>query len=229
MIKHEEKTTASSLHHDIRDRLRDDIVAGAKASGVRLTIDALAERYGSSHMPVREALKELAGEGLVLIEAHRGARARPIDLAFVENIFDIRIALESMLARRAAERISAAELAQLEVTQTALEDAAQRADGAAVLAANRQLHEIVNTAAANEDALTLVHRHRRLLAALWQRFGYGKERFPGVIADHRNLMAALDARDSGAAANIAAAHVARAKFELLSRMRAAGDAKANGR
>jgi len=49
-----------------------------------------------------------------------------------------------------------------------------------------------------------------------------------VIADHRNLMAALGARDSGAAATIAAAHVARAKFELIRRMRAAGDANANG-
>ena len=88
----------------IRRRIVDDIIEGRLPFGARATIDELAERYGSSHMPVREALRELHGEGLVIIERNRGARIRPIDRDFVDCLFDTRSALEIMLARRAAQR-----------------------------------------------------------------------------------------------------------------------------
>ena len=61
---------------DIGLRIRDDIIGWALRFGQRITIDALATRYGVSHMPVREALRELRGEGLVVIEPNRGARVR---------------------------------------------------------------------------------------------------------------------------------------------------------
>ena len=77
--------TTSKL--DIGLRIRDDIVSGALRFGERITMDALASRYGVSHMPVREALRELQGEGLVQIEPNRGARVRSIDSSFVENLF----------------------------------------------------------------------------------------------------------------------------------------------
>ena len=88
---------------DIGLRIRDDIVSGALRFGERITMDALSSRYGVSHMPVREALRELQGEGLVQIEPNRGARVRSIDSSFVENLFEIRTALEVMLVRRAAD------------------------------------------------------------------------------------------------------------------------------
>ena len=67
---------------DIQRLLRDDIISGSLPFGSRLRIDELATRYGVSHMPIREALRELHGEGLVVIEPNRGARVRSIDLSF---------------------------------------------------------------------------------------------------------------------------------------------------
>src|SRR5688572_3131585 len=84
----------------VRQQIVDDIVAGVLPFGSRVTIDSLAERYGSSHMPVREALRELHGEGLVLIERNRGARIRTVDRDFADCMFDTRGALEIMLTRR---------------------------------------------------------------------------------------------------------------------------------
>ena len=89
---------------DILELLRRDIVAGELPFGSRLRINELATRYGVSHMPIREALRELHGEGLVIIEKNRGARVREFHQGLVEDLFDIRSAIETMLARRAAER-----------------------------------------------------------------------------------------------------------------------------
>src|SRR3954462_13317278 len=94
-------------------RIRDDVVAGNLGFGERLTIDALAIRYDVSHMPVREALRELQGEGLVVVEPNRGARVRNIDANFIDNLFEIRTALEVMMVRRAARRARPSDVDEL--------------------------------------------------------------------------------------------------------------------
>ncbi len=122
----------------ICDRVRDDIVAGNLSFGSRLTLDLLAARYAVGHMPVREALRQLQGEGLVVLTPNRGARVRAVDVEFVRNVFDLRITIEAMLARRAAERIEAGQVARLEALEGELEAAAARRDYASLLALNRR-------------------------------------------------------------------------------------------
>jgi DNA-binding GntR family transcriptional regulator len=208
----------------LSEQIRNDVVAGIYPFGARLRIDELANRYRVSHMPVREALRELHGEGLVVIEQNRGARVRSVDSTFVENIFDIRSAIETMLACRAAERRSADHLARLEVIEARLEAQIDAGDFAAVLQANREFHDVINEAAANTEATQIAGGHWLMLAALWARFGYKESRFVGVVSDHRHLIRALAARDTAATAAIMSAHVAKAKQDLLEQMRHASSA-----
>jgi len=203
---------------DIRQRIRDDIVVGGLPFGSRITIDELASRYGASHMPIREALRELHGEGLVVMEPNRGARVRPIDPAFVENLFEIRSALEIMLTKRAALRCTPSDLAQLNEIEDRLEALIEERAYPSVLAANREFHQVINRAAGNPDAVALVDRHWLLIAALWRRYGFGPERFAGVASDHRHLIRALETHDGEAASVIMGAHVIKARQELLARM-----------
>src|SRR5690606_29757117 len=100
-------------YSEVEDLIRQDIIAGRFSFGQRLKIDELANRYGTSHMPIREALKLLSGEGLIDMEPNKGVRVRTVDVAYVTNLFDIRIQLESLQARRAAERRSADQLQDL--------------------------------------------------------------------------------------------------------------------
>ncbi len=200
------------------DRLRADILSGAIPFGTRLTIAALAERYAVSHMPIREALRHLQGEGLLTITPNRGARVRNVDIAFVRNMFDLRVAIEAMPARRAAERIDAAGLAALEAAQERLERCAARSDVAGVLAANRAFHQVVYDAADNPEALEIANRHWGLVSALWSIHGYEGARFAGVISDHRQIVAALAAHDGEAANALALAHATKAKQDLIRKM-----------
>jgi DNA-binding GntR family transcriptional regulator len=207
-----------SVSPSIHQRIREDIVLGQLPFGARVTIDELASRYSVSHMPIREALRELHGEGLVTMEPNRGARIRPIDRDFVANLFEIRGAIEALLSGRAAERCTEEDLVQLHTIQRDLERHVAAGEHASALACNREFHKTINLIADKLDAIALVDRHWLLIAALWRRYGYGPERFAGVINDHRHLLRALEAGDSSAAGVIMAAHVIKAKQELLDRM-----------
>lgn len=207
----------------LSDQIRRDVLTGLYPFGGRLRIDQLAGIYGVSHMPVREALRELHGEGLVVIEHNRGARVRTVDSSFVENIFDIRSAVETMLASRAAERRTPEHLVRLDAIETRLEDRIAAADYPAVLEANRDFHGVINEAAANPEAVQMAGLHWMMLAALWDRFGYRETRFAGVANDHRHLIQALASRDAAATSAIMSAHVSKAKLDLLQQMREAGE------
>lgn len=208
---------------DVQGRLRKDIVSGQLGFGDRLRIDELATRYGVSHMPVREALRVLHGEGLIVVEHNRGARVRPIQPGFIEDHFEILSAVETMLARRAAERRTEAHLAELHETEARLEAVVASGALAEVTAANRAFHAVVNSAAGNPGAMSLADGHWLLVAALWQKCG-GGESLRGVIDDHRHLILAIERRDANAAATLMGAHLEKAKQDLLARMATADDA-----
>jgi len=161
----------------------------------------------------------------VIIEPNRGARVRPVHMTFVEDLFDIRSAIETMLARRASERRTDDHLKGLRAAQGQLEDLVAANDLLAVPRANHAFHAVINDAAGNPGALSMVDRHWLLVAALWQRYGYDEGRFHGVIDDHRHMVRAIERRDATSAAMLMGAHIEKAKHDLLARI--AGDPKAD--
>jgi DNA-binding GntR family transcriptional regulator len=214
-------TAPRTASTEICDRIRDDIVAGILPFGSRLTLDQLSSRYTTGYMPIREALRQLQGEGLVVQTPNRGARVRAVGVDFVRNIFDLRIAIEAMLARRAAERMEPGSVVALEAAERDFEACIDARDFTGALAANRTFHRIVNETANNPEAASILDRHWRLIAALWNLYGYGEERAAGVISDHHQLIRAFASRDADVAACLAMAHAAKAKQELLARMQRA--------
>lgn len=202
---------------DIQNRLRNDIVAGEFAMGSRLYIEDLSARYGVSHMPIREALRILHGEGLVVIEPNRGARVRPLYSGFIEDVFDVRGAIETMLARRAALRRTEQHLQALRGAAAKLEAMVTAGDYASVPVANREFHTVINDAAGNPGALAIVDNHWLLLSVLLKRYGQGEQRFQRVIDEHQHLIHAIEHRDAHAAAMLMGAHIEQGKISLMQR------------
>jgi DNA-binding GntR family transcriptional regulator len=198
----------------IAARLRRDIVSGRLEFGSRLTLAQLEALYGAGQMPVRDALRQLQGEGLVELNPNRVARVRQVDIEFVRNLFDIRVAIEAMLTRRAAERIRAGDVDRLQAAADAYE-AADPADVQSVLDANRAFHNIINAVAGNAEAAEILHRNEQLVTALWHRHGHSPAQKSASAGEHRQIVAALRNNDADSAACFAMAHAARAKLELL--------------
>ncbi|APW39188.1 hypothetical protein RD110_19835 [Rhodoferax koreense] len=204
---------------DVTEQLRDGIVSGLFAPHSPLRIDALATQFGVSHMPVREALRRLEAEGLVTTEPNRGARAAEVTPDFVANILDLFTFVEAYVTRRAAERATSAQLSELQAIQARYEAAAERQDATASLWTNREFHGAIHAMAGHSDGSLILDRHWRLIGALWRTDGHQVQNFTHVIADHRQILAALIEHDSDGAAALAAAHATRAKQILLARMR----------
>ncbi|MGV9797839.1 GntR family transcriptional regulator [Mycobacterium sp. NPDC003449] len=97
---------AQTAHVYVRETLREAILNGTLAAGTRLIQADLATQLDVSNTPVREALRDLAGEGLVVFDPHRGSRVRSLDLAEVRELYEMRIALEPLMVRRVMESIS---------------------------------------------------------------------------------------------------------------------------
>ena len=126
----------------LRERLRQDILTGVWRAGEHQTLAQLSARHRVSLSPIREALLQLQGEGLVTIQQHRGAVVPLLEAELLGNLYDVRAALQSLQARRAAERADAAELAQIALHERGFGAAACKGDRATAVSHNEAFHAL---------------------------------------------------------------------------------------
>lgn len=203
----------------LRDRLRADILAGTWAPGEHRTLGTLAAEHGVSISPVREALLGLEGEGLVDIRQHRGAVVPVLDAKLFGDLYDLRGALQSLLARRAAERATEAHVAAMARHEAAYAEAAARGDAAAALDANEAFHDAIEDAADNPQAAALYKARSAFVNAVRLRLGFGAARMAQAAGQHRQILDAIAAHDAEAAAAAAFAHSMAARQDLVERLR----------
>ncbi|WP_189027009.1 GntR family transcriptional regulator [Paenibacillus albidus] len=215
-----ESALNETTYSRVRDKLREDILSGVFKSGVRLRIVDLSNRYGVSQMPIREALQQLQGEGLVNLLPHKGASVREVNEKFVSDMYDIRMAIETMLVRNAVPNMNDSDFNRLVTIEEQYEKAAEEGDMLLCLKLNESFHKIINNLAQNEEAIRIIDRHWGLIDSMRQIFG--SNRGNDIVNDHRMLLEALNNRDAEAAANITRDHVIKAKGDLIARFKEAG-------
>ncbi len=202
-------TPVESLTDKAVARLRDMILYLELAPGSALSEPWLVERLGASRTPVREALKLLAADGLVILRRNRAAMVSPLDGVELAHLFEVETALESFAARLAAKRMSSAELARLAKLQVNMEERSARGDRVGYARLNRKIHSLIVAGAANP---ALSDAHARLIGRLQRARNLALTsvgRVEESIAEHRQILIALQERDSEAAERLFAAHVAR--------------------
>lgn len=202
----------------LRDRLRGEIISGNWVPGTHRTLSAIAGDHGVSISPVREALLSLAGEGLVEMREHRGAVVPVLDAKLFDNLYDLRGSLQGLLARRAAERATVAQIAEMARHEQAYADAAARDDVVPALDANEAFHDALENAADNPQATALYKSRSAFVNAARLRLGFGVGRMAEAAAQHRAILSAIRDRDAEAAAVAAFQHSMSAKKDLLERL-----------
>jgi DNA-binding GntR family transcriptional regulator len=199
-------------------RIREDIVSGALPPGAPLVEVSMAQRYGTSRTPVREALRRLEQDGLVEPGA-RGMRVRTRSVEEILEIYDVRITLEATAARWAADRRTELDLVRLRRAHELMEQT-DATDGAAMAESNRRFHETVWAAGHNAalvDTLRTLNAHLVRYPATTLTRG---SRWQTALHEHARLITAITDRDAAAAATIAEEHMAAAR-EI--RLRMAGE------
>jgi DNA-binding GntR family transcriptional regulator len=199
--------------------LRTDILTGVLPPGTPAREVAVAERFGVSRTPVREALRRLEHDRL-LVASSRGLVVRSVDTAEVIQIYDVRILLEGEAAAQAAEARSQADLLHLE-TLLERDRALVDADDATRTSTNMEFHEAVWVATHNEVLQDLLGRLTIHLVRTPHSTLSAPGRWEQSLDEHAALLDAVQTRDAERAREVAAQHMTTARQIRLDLLRQA--------
>jgi DNA-binding GntR family transcriptional regulator len=197
--------TRAVFREQIKDVLMQRIVDGEYEAGERIVELRIAEEFGVSQAPVREALRELEILRLVESEPFRGARVRAVRADEIAESYPVRAALEELAAKLAAERLAGA-AAPLQAEIDAMRAAAVNGDLRAFVRHDVAFHRVFVEASAN---LTLVEVWQSLHVDLRTRFTLIQrlEDLAEVAESHVPIMRALDAGDAERAGRVVREHI----------------------
>jgi DNA-binding GntR family transcriptional regulator len=199
------------LRDQVRDELRARITDGRAKPGDRVYEKAVAEELGVSRIPVREAIRMLESEGLVSVQPRRGVVVRKLDRRAVEDLFDIREALEVLAARLAAERAGPQGVRNLRRLIEAGRRALDSEDAAAIGRTNTAFHDELYRLAGNEMIPEVLEP---LMGRLHWLFRQNVE--PArVFREHEELCQALATHDPQHAAEVALRHIRASRRMVL--------------
>jgi DNA-binding GntR family transcriptional regulator len=216
----------ASLRDHVHERLREAIIAGRFADGERVNERELAKDLGVSTTPLKEALRQLETEGLVRTEPRRG-----VFITFgaqqAEEMSLARAALESMIARLAAKRATAADVDALRTHVADMEEATSAGDVERLIALNELFHSQIHEASGCDYLRRLqgkqqMYNHATRLALLGEAEERGR-----ALAEHRAILDAIAASDQDTAERIMRDHVVRSgrrHIAIVFRSASAGEA-----
>ena len=214
-----------ALVDKLASKLHARVLSGELPSGTRLRQEALAEEFGVSRTPVREALRKLQADGLVEVEPNRGAVVRGLSAREIRDAYEVRAALEALAAQLAAGRATREQLARLEHAQgkfrAALERTTTRRRGGREVgareirlwgAANDKFHQTIQEASGNDVlAGTLAHLHRNFPRDLSRLVvSESTAMLEANVREHEAILEALARHDANAAYELMQQHVVRA-------------------
>ncbi len=167
----------------------------------------LGEELELGRTPIREALHRLSAEGLVNIAPRRGMFVADISITDLARIFEVRIELEQLCARLAAQRISQEQLVQMEVALRGLEELPE-GEARALMAIDERFHRLLYEAADNQFLMDTLNRLHALSMRLWHLVLNRLADVQSAVGQHRQIAAALGAGDGDKAAELIRQHIA---------------------
>jgi DNA-binding GntR family transcriptional regulator len=186
----------AQLSDEVASHLRAAIMSGALRPGTFIRLDETAAKLGVSVTPVREALLKLRGEGMVQLEPHRGHVVLPLTREDIDDIFWLQATIAKELAATAAQRITDAEIGELERITEVMAAAVAAADTEAIAAAEFAFHRAFNHATGRiKLAWFLLHVARYMPLTI---YAADPEWGASTVDNHRKLVEALRRRDATA-------------------------------
>ena len=207
------------LHQQVAVRLRQRIVEGQVAPGAKLNERELSEQLQVSRTPLREAIKMLAAEGLVVLLPNRGAVVAQLTAQDVADTFEVIAGLEGQSGELAAQRIGDAELAEIRALHYEMLAAHARRDLPTYYRLNALIHNQINAAARN-PVLTQTYRTiNARLQALRFRSNFDEAKWHRAVQEHEEMVDALVRHDAAALREVLVRHLHHKRDAVLELMR----------
>ncbi len=208
-----------SLREAVIRIIEDALLNGELQPGARLVETDLAEQVGISRGPVREAVRQLVGEGILVSYPSRGTFVTLWSPEAAEEAYTLRAVLERLAIQQAVGRITPGDIAELEATVDGMAESAGRGDIAALVRLDVRFHEQLYALSRHGLLQRILSQLRRqLYSLLGMDQGFALHRAE-IAADHRVIVDLLKAGDGAAAAEAIAAHVLAAGAEVVEQIR----------
>ncbi|WMC94036.1 GntR family transcriptional regulator [Kineothrix sp. MB12-C1] len=207
------------LRDVVFNTLRKAILTGELKPGERLMEIHLANKLGVSRTPIREAIRKLELEGLVIMIPRRGAEVAQITEKSLRDVLEVRRALDALCAELACERITEEEMEHLKEACREFEEAAKTKDLTIIAKADVALHDIIVKATGNQRLVQLVNN---LAEQMYRyRFEYIKDesQHERLIEEHRIIYESIMNKDSEAAAKAAMLHIDNQEISIIKQIR----------
>ena len=208
------KNTLTSM---VTEQLRRDILLGVLASGSRVTVQSIAERYNTSALPVREAIQILTAERLLESNPYRGATVCKVDEQFISNIYDILRSMETLIIEsieghwNEAIRSEVVSVNREIATISTQEEVAKKFN-----TLNRRFHDPLEQFCKNDRAIYLRQKYHHYITILVDHGRlHSLERIQKAVAEHETIISALDSGDMHQVRKAYHLHSTAAKEELF--------------
>ena len=212
----------TALYQEVAERLRQRIFAHELTPGTWIDEQKLADQYGISRTPLREALKVLASEGLVELKPRRGCYVTELSPRDLDDIFPLMALLESRATHEAVNNASSADIKQLSDIHAKLESSAREDRIPDFFEANQEFHRKLQELADNRWLLSVIQDLRKVLKLSRLHSLSLEGRLQQSLAEHRTIMKAIESRDIPQAEKGMYDHILSGR-EALARMQAAHD------
>lgn len=195
------------LRDVVFNTLRQAILRGELKPGERLMEIQLANKLGVSRTPIREAIRKLELEGLVLMVPRKGAEVAEITEKNMLDVLEVRKALEELAAELACERITKEQIQEMKVAAREFENTLKSGDVTKIAEADVRFHDVIIFATDNSRLVTLVNNLREQMYRFRVEYLKQKECYPQLLKEHEAIMEAIEKRDKTAACEIVGSHI----------------------
>ncbi len=207
------------LRDVVFNTLRQAILTGELKPGERLMEIHLAEKLGVSRTPIREAIRQLELEGLVIMLPRRGAQVAHITEKSMSDVLEVRLALDELAVKLACERITDEEIERLREACIRFEEAVDSADIRNITSADVAFHDIIFAASRNNRLIQMVNN---LAEQMYRyRFEYIKDDsgWQSLITEHRMITDAIAMRDPELSARAIHVHIKNQENSIIRTIR----------
>lgn len=203
------------LRDVVFNTLRQAILRGELKPGERLMEIQLAKRLGVSRTPVREAIRKLELEGLVLMVPRKGAEVAEITRQDLEDVLEVRTALEELAVRNACDHITDEQLQELKKANLEFKRALEGADLIACTEADMRFHEIIYGATNNRRLMQMLNNLREQMYRYRLEYLKDKRTHKTLLEEHDAIRRALKKHDKNKAGNAIRVHIDNQKRSIL--------------
>lgn len=199
--------------------LREAIIAGELKPGERLMEVQLAEEMGVSRTPVREAIRKLELEGLVVMIPRKGAYVAGLSLKDAADVFEIRESLEGLAAALAADRITDEELEAMEKILVEIHESAESGDVEAIIKQDAEFHQVLFAATRNDRLAQMINNLKEQIDRFRVQSFTNPARIKSILQEHRRIVNAIKERDADKAEKLAKDHIEKVENNIMNILR----------